>query len=99
MQRGVTKFPFESRIIIQNDSVMIRSGYSATAEIVLKKTDSVLTVRERDLLFEDGPFVEILDKDSNIQRRVVEIGLSDGNYIEIMKGLVKDDKIKIQGHK
>lgn len=73
------------------DSITIRSGYSANAEIVLQRAKSVLCVPENTLSFSgDSTFVYVLTDTVPTQqfsRRQVQIGLSDGIKIEIKNGL------------
>ena len=73
---------------------MIRSGYSANAEIVLEHADNVLTIPESALEFEgDSTFVFVRTED-NFERVPVETGLSDGINIEIRSGLKEGDIVR-----
>ena len=81
------------------DSVMIRAGYSANAEIVLAKADSVLTVPESTLTFSgDTTFVHILTDSiavpKKFEKKQVKIGLSDGINVEVKEGVTGDEKIR-----
>lgn len=81
------------------DSILVRAGYSANAEIVLSKVENVLTIPESTLSFSnDSSFVYIL-KDTTENEQVFEkvpvtIGLSNGISVEIKSGLKKGDKIR-----
>ena len=81
------------------DTVVIRAGYSANAEIVLARADSVLTVPESSITFRnDSTFVHLL-KDSLSKPQLfeeipVKIGLSDGIRVEILSGLGKEQKVR-----
>ncbi len=81
------------------DTVVIRAGYSANAEIVLAKVEKVVTIPESTVTFSnDSAFVYIL-KDSTDQKQVFEkknikVGLSDGIKVEVKEGLAKGDKIR-----
>lgn len=89
---------FEIKAAIKNkEDVFIRAGYSANADIVLDKRDSVLAISEALLQFDDKSkeaFVEVETSGQVFERRPVEIGLSDGLNVEILKGVSKSDKIK-----
>ena len=81
------------------DTVMIRAGYSANAEIVLAKADSVLTVPESTLTFSgDTTFVHVLTDSivvpKKFEKKIVKIGLSDGIHVEIKEGVAIDEKIR-----
>lgn len=81
------------------DSVLVRAGYSANAEIVLERVDSVLTIPESTVSFSnDSSFVYIL-KDENVSpqdfdKKYIKVGLSDGINVEVKEGLAKGDKIR-----
>ena len=78
---------------------LIRSGYSATATIVLDAAPSVLTVPESAIEFSgDSTFVYVVRdpqaKQPTYDRRPVQTGLSDGIYIEIRSGLSTSDRVR-----
>jgi len=78
------------------DTVFVRAGYSANADIVLEKRDSVLAINEKVLTFEnDSAYVEVEVGLQTFEKRNILTGLSDGINIEIISGLTKEDKIKI----
>ncbi len=79
------------------DSVMIRAGYSANAEIVLESADDVLSVTEGCVEFSgDSTFVYVLtaEKPQTFERRSVSTGLSDGVRIEVKEGLKQGEKVR-----
>ena len=81
------------------DSVVIRAGYSANAEIVLNKVDSVLTVPESALSFSgDTTFVHILTDSiavpKKFEKKAIKIGLSDGINVEVKEGMAEGEKIR-----
>lgn len=41
------------------------------------------------------PFVEIEIGNQDFERKEIELGISDGIYVEIKSGISKDDKIKV----
>lgn len=93
-EEGAIQFPIKAEVNLQKDA-FLRAGYSANADIVLERRDSVLSLRESNLIFEDNKiFVEIQTAPQQFERREISTGLSDGINIEIIKGLEKDDYIK-----
>ena len=94
---GANQFEIKAAITIP-DSVQIRSGYSANAEIVLQKANQVLAVPESTVEFSgDSTFVYIMTDsvpEQKFQRTQVTAGMSDGNKIEIKKGVTVQDKIR-----
>ena len=79
------------------DSVQIRAGYSANAEIVLASRRDVLTLSEAAVhITADSTYVELAN-DSTAQAvtpRLVTTGMSDGIRIEITSGLVEGDLVR-----
>ena len=77
---------------------MIRSGYSANAQIVLEEVHNVLTVPEAAVHFEgDSTFVYLLREDSNGKQYVpanIVTGLSDGINIEVKSGITLTDRLR-----
>ena len=81
------------------DSVTVRAGYSANAEIVVAKADSVLRVPESALSFSgDSTFVYVLTdtlaKVKAFDKTFVLTGISDGIHIEVKEGVEKGTKIR-----
>jgi HlyD family secretion protein len=88
---------FEIRADVRRDvSHFIRAGYSATADIVLERKDSVLAVEESLLIFDNGDtYVEVETAEPQVfEKRAIKTGISDGINIEIKEGITTEDKIK-----
>ncbi|NCC71878.1 MAG: efflux RND transporter periplasmic adaptor subunit [Sphingobacteriia bacterium] len=93
-ENGAIQFKIKAAVSLQND-VFIRAGYSANADIVLDRADSVITIPESLLRFEnDSVFVEVETQPQVFEKRFIKTGLSDGINIEIKEGLTLKDKIK-----
>lgn len=90
---------FEIRAAVKlNQEHFIRAGYSATADIVLERRDSVLAIQESLLLFEnDSIYVEVETEPQVYEKRLVKTGISDGINIEVLEGISEDDLIKRRG--
>ncbi|HDY7527417.1 TPA: efflux RND transporter periplasmic adaptor subunit [Vibrio vulnificus] len=75
--------------------VLLRSGFSSTAKITLKKSENVLTLPERALQFEgDAPHVLIPDSSEQVfHAQPVQLGLSDGINVEVLDGVTLDEEI------
>lgn len=81
------------------DTVVVRAGYSANAEIVLSKADKVLTIPESTISFSnDSAYVYVLKDTLNnkqtFDKKHITVGLSDGIKVEVKSGLNKGDKIR-----
>ena len=94
---GAIQFEIKAAVTIP-DSVFIRAGYSANAEIVLKRAEDVMTVLESTVTFNgDSAFVQILKEETPKQvfeKHHIKTGLSDGMKIEVKEGLTSEDKIR-----
>lgn len=93
-EEGAIQFPIKAQVTL-SENAFLRAGYSANADIVLEKRDSVLVIRESNLLFEeDKIFVEVQTAPQQFEKREIATGLSDGINIEVLKGLDKKDLVK-----
>ena len=82
-----------------SDGIVLRSGYSANAEIVLAEANQVLAVPESAITFEgDSTFVYVATgangQETQYERRPVTTGLSDGVNIEVKSGLTTADRVR-----
>jgi HlyD family secretion protein len=94
---GAVQFKIKADVSL-DDEHFIRAGYSANAEIVLAKKDSVLSIKEALLQFDrktEKPYVEIKTGDQKFEKKDVKLGLSDGVNVEILEGVTAEDEIKI----
>jgi len=93
--QGAIKFEIEASIE-EKEGVFIRAGYSASADIVLDRRDSVLTIQEGLVQFdkENNPYIEVEKDSQEFERQDVILGLSDGLQVEILSGVSLDDNIK-----
>lgn len=82
------------------DSIVVRAGYSANAEIVLARKDQVLSVQEAAIEFEgDSTFVHRLTSAADavpqtFTRVPVQVGMSDGLYIELLSGVEAGSQLR-----
>ncbi len=96
-ENGAIQFEIKGTLTKQ-DSTFIRAGLSANASIILARADSVLALKEALVQFDDdtkSPFVEVEVGDQQFERKAVELGISDGIFVEVKSGISKDDKIKV----
>ncbi|TDQ25490.1 efflux RND transporter periplasmic adaptor subunit [Tenacibaculum caenipelagi] len=94
---GAVQFKIKADVSL-DEQYFIRAGYSANAEIVLAKKDSVLSIKEALLQFDrktEEPYVEVKVGDQKFEKRDVKLGISDGVNVEILEGVSADDDIKI----
>lgn len=95
-ENGAIQFKIKAEVELQ-EGVFVRSGYSANADIVLDRRDSVLAIQEALLIFGNNPdstFVEVETSPQIFEKRAVKLGLSDGITIEVLSGITEEDRIK-----
>ncbi|MGB5403656.1 MAG: efflux transporter periplasmic adaptor subunit, partial [Robiginitalea sp.] len=62
------------------------------------RADSVIAIKEALVQFDEvtkKPFVEVMVSDQKFERRDLELGVSDGIYVEVKSGLGEADAIKV----
>jgi HlyD family secretion protein len=92
--QGAIKFTIRAAVTL-DESLFLRSNYSANADIVLDKREEVLAINEKNLIIEDKKaFVEVETAPQKFEKREVVTGLSDGINIEVVSGLQENEKIK-----
>ena len=93
-KNGSVMFPIEIGLETDEETVL-RAGYSASAEIILNAEEDVLSLPERDVIYENGKtFVEVRQDSQEFQKIEIETGISDGVYTQITKGLKEGDAVK-----
>lgn len=75
--------------------MLLRSGYSATAEIVIREAKNVLLLPERVIIFKDDKtFVKIpAQQGQTTTLKEITVGLSDGMNVEIKEGLREQEAV------
>lgn len=92
---NATVFPVEVAIT-DAGGVTLRAGYSANADVIVKRLEDILVIPERLITFRDGKsFVEILTDEasgSSIEREI-QTGSGDAIIVEVKDGLQQGDKL------
>nr|WP_299383331.1 efflux RND transporter periplasmic adaptor subunit [Allomuricauda sp.] len=96
-ENGAIQFEIKGTLKKQ-DTVFIRAGLSANASIILARADSVLSLKEALVQFDGDtkePYVEIETSEQQFERKDIELGISDGIFVEVKSGLSENDKVKV----
>jgi HlyD family secretion protein len=96
-ENGAIQFEIKGTLSKQ-DTTFIRAGLSANASIILARADSVLALKEALVQFDPDtkkPFVEVETGEQQFERKDIELGISDGIFVEVKSGIGADDKIKV----
>ncbi len=93
-RENATVFPIE--IVVESAaSSTLRAGYSANANIIIRRKDSVLTIPERVVTFRnDSAFVKVALADGREEERRITTGLSDAIRVEVLSGLTEGERIR-----
>ncbi len=90
---NTTVFPIEILIAISNGTTL-RAGYSANANIIIQRKDSVLVIPERVVTFRnDSAFVKVALAENKSEERYIKTGLSDAINVEVLEGLKEGDEV------
>lgn len=89
---NTTVFPVEIAID-DTHGARLRAGFSANADIIICQKDSVLSIPERVVTFEnDSAFVHIPEGEKS-EKLYIETGLSDAIQIEVVSGLKEGQEV------
>jgi HlyD family secretion protein len=90
---GATLFDVE--ISLQPGAgVVLRAGYSANADIVVRAKDDVLLIPERLVTFAEGKAsVEVPGTGETPVKKPIKVGLSDGINVEVADGLAEKELV------
>ena len=94
---GAVQFKIKADVTLDNN-YFIRAGYSANANIILEKRDSVMSIKEALLRFDketEEPYVEVKMVDGTFEKKMLKLGTSDGVNVEVLEGVTNEDEIKI----
>jgi HlyD family secretion protein len=92
-EENATSFPVEIALSTTGSAVL-RAGYSASADIIIQRRDSVLTIPERVVtLAGDSSTVQVKLADGRSEKRPIKTGLSDAINVEVISGLALGDEV------
>jgi HlyD family secretion protein len=92
-QDQATVFPIEISLT-EVRGAKLRAGYSANAEVIVARRDSVLVIPERLLTRRgDSTFVTVKTGPGTQEERLIRTGLSDAIGIEVVEGLKEGDSL------
>ncbi len=94
INEGSTVFDVQIELGALKEGTILRAGYSATADVIIRKKVDIILIPERLVKMSDSvSTVEIQDSAGVITMVEVTTGLSDGLNIEIKEGVSEGDKL------
>jgi HlyD family secretion protein len=96
-KEGATLFDVEIELD-RGAKIVLRAGYSANADVIIREKKDVLVLPERVVIFEDGgkkTFVEVpgATEKAEPKKKEIKLGISDGMNVEVASGLEKGNKV------
>ncbi len=92
-QEEATVFPIEIALT-EVAGAKLRAGYSANAEVIIARRDSVLYIPERLVTHRnDSSFVTVRTDAGKPEERLIKTGLSDAINIEVLEGLKEGESL------
>lgn len=97
---GAVKFPVEAVFALNDSTMELRSGYSATGEITISCERDVPTLPEECINFKgDTTYVYVTDSLGwTTEEKIVTLGLSDGEKVQIIDGITATDNVITNYH-
>jgi HlyD family secretion protein len=96
IESGLVLYEVTVSLVIPADAgIMV--GMSATADIMIDKSENTLLVPERAIgVDEDGNAVVWVSVDGQLEERAVVVGISDGLQTEILEGLAEGEMVSVE---
>lgn len=92
-ENNTRMFPLEISIV-DTKVALLRAGYSANADIIIRQVDSVLTIPERVVFTKgDSTYVEVPGPKGKRLKTLIVTGLSDAVRIEVKSGLKEGQEV------
>jgi HlyD family secretion protein len=86
-------FPVEIEITDQ-DSAVLRAGYSASAETTVRRADDALLIPERLITYAGDTATVMVQNPAGVaERRVIRTGVSDAVNVQVLSGLTVGERL------
>jgi membrane fusion protein (multidrug efflux system) len=89
---------FKVTLRVPNESNRLKSGMFAQVKLNYDTHQNVTLLPRKALLTIDDKMNVFIIKDGTAQKVPVSIGYQEGEYVEILQGLVGDEQVVITGH-
>lgn len=94
-ENGIMKYWIDAEFEITDNMPVLRSGYSATAEIILNYRENTLSIEEKYITYQkDSSYLYVLgENQKEAIKKNIQLGISDDVYTEIVSGIEPDEQI------
>lgn len=87
------------KVAIKKDNSVLRPGIFVQASIVLEEKIAVITIPRAPILYDNNrSFVYVVNSENKAQKKFIELGIREGDQVEVISGLEKDEKLVVSGH-
>jgi len=95
VSQGVVSY--NVKISFDTEDERVKPGMSITANIIVESVNNVITIPSSAIkTMGDKNFVQVMLNDGKIERKNIEIGITDDVFTEIKNGINEGDKIVVQ---
>ena len=88
---------FPVKIEVSDPEGMLRPGMFARVGVVFDRREGAIQVPRSALLDDEGPPAVFVVEDGKARERTLELGLSNGNFVEVLSGIGRDDQVVTVG--
>lgn len=89
---------FSGKLLINNPDLKLRPGMFVKADIITAQKDSTIVIPKNIVLSGNrGKYVFVVGRNSSADDRRITTGLENQDYIEVVEGLNKNDRLIIKG--
>jgi len=89
---------FQVRLVVDNRDGRIRPGMIARAAFVRRSLSDAVTVPLFCVQDKGGERIVFVEKNGVAQARTVELGVIEGDRVQVLKGLAAGDRLIVAGH-
>jgi RND family efflux transporter MFP subunit len=91
-------FLYPVEIKIENEGLKLRSGMYIEASVIVDEKNDCVVIPKKSLLGTKNNKYVFIEDNGVAKMKNVEIGFNESNYIEILSGISKGDKLIVRGH-
>jgi HlyD family secretion protein len=84
---------YRSEVVLEEGNEDMRPGMSCSIEILVDDLDDVTYVPRQCVFFDGRSTVAFVLKDDAVERREVEVGLDNAQWVEVKSGLSEGEKV------
>jgi membrane fusion protein (multidrug efflux system) len=88
---------FKVTVGVANPEELLKPGMFARADIQIDYHDNTLVMHRAALLEEEGKYYAVAVRDGRAYRAEISPGYRDGDFIEVLDGLVEGDQVVLEG--